>query len=411
MKTNKASLFAILGMIFTYHSFSQSVSTVANVGASHGLVVDKNGNLYASVYSEAVIKKITPTGNVSVFSGSGVKGDVDGNSTTAQFESISNMVMDSLGNIYAADYGANKIKKITPNGDVTTYAGTGSSGKLNNDRLTSTFTGPVAVEIDKLGNVYVADYYNYAIRKIDVNGKVTTIAGGNGQGDSEGNALTSKLNRPSSIAVHPNGNIYIADQYNNKIKILTPDGKLSTFVGSGVSGDTDAKGLNASFNFPTDLEFDDQNNLYITDQGSFKIRKVSPDSVVTTYAGTRSGNIDGLVNIAKFGNPFAIIIDQNFNVYFTDITNYEIKKISNSIVTNVFEASSVETNAVVYPIPAIDKIMVQASGVEKLNVFSPTGELVLEKMVKDLEEVNIQSLTQGLYFYTLGSKKGSFIVQ
>lgn len=411
MKTLRITTLIFLWIFASKAMFGQTVSTFASAGTSHGVAVDKDGNVYITVYTEYVIKKITPAGVVSTFAGSGVKGDEDGTSSTAKFNSISNLTIDTLGNLYVADYGTNKIKKVTPNGDVTTFAGTGSYGLKNGDRLSSTFNGPVAVEFDQKGNLYVADYYNYAIRKIDTDGQVTTLAGAGVQGDTEGDALTTKFNRPSAVAIHPNGDVYVADQYNNKIKVIKANGTVSTFAGSGVFGDVNGKGLNASFNYPTDLVFDDMNNLYITDQGSHKIRKITPDSMVTTYAGSTSGDINGPVSIAKFGTPLAIAIDSKGDLYFTDIEHHTIKKISNSLVSSVFDTYDSESTAVIYPVPAKEKVMVQASGIEILHVYGLTGELLLEKSVKDLEEVNIQSLEQGVYFYSLGAKKGSFVVQ
>ena len=157
------------------------------------VAVDDNGNIYVVDQFNYSIRKITPDGTVSTLAGSGTYGSANGLGTGASFSQPSDITIDNANNLYVADEGNNIIRKITPAGLVTTLAGTGSQGSANGPNATATFTNPIGVAADAIGNVYVADAFNQLIRRIGTNGIVTTLAGNGTIGNADGNRQPGKL--------------------------------------------------------------------------------------------------------------------------------------------------------------------------------------------------------------------------
>jgi DNA-binding beta-propeller fold protein YncE len=195
-----------------------------------GVVIDPVGNvLVADGGDSNRIRRITPEGVVSTFAG-GREGFTDGAGNIAAFDTPSALAIDRRGNVYVADTGNHAIRKITPSGVVSTIAGTGKAGYLDGPAATAQFNGPVGVAVDKAGNVFVADTYNDRIRRIAPDGRVTTIAGNGAPGDADGAAHTAGFDTPSGIAVAPDGTLYVADTGNDAVRAITPGGLVSTLA-------------------------------------------------------------------------------------------------------------------------------------------------------------------------------------
>ncbi|NDZ14032.1 hypothetical protein C7T35_34065 [Variovorax sp. WS11] len=251
------------------------VSTLAGSvvpGYSVGVVVDAGGNVYVADYENNVIRKITPTGDASILAGS-TEGWTDATGTDAQFNGPAGLAIDSSGNVYVADYDNNVIRKITPNGTVTTVAGSGSRGAADGQGAAASFDRPNGLKVDASGHIYVADASNHLIRKITPDGVVTTLAGST-QGFADGTGIAAQFDYPWGIALDADGNVYVADSSNNKIRKITPNGVVTTLAGSGTNGSENGFGLTAQFDDPLDVAVDASGNVYVLDD--YSVRKISP---------------------------------------------------------------------------------------------------------------------------------------
>jgi sugar lactone lactonase YvrE len=229
--------------------------------------VDAAGNTYVSDAGNNVIRKITPAGVVSTLAGNGTPGYADGTGAIVKFNSPQGLAVDATGNIYVADRGNNVIRKITPTGTVSTYAGVTTPGLFDAAAgSTAQFNAPVSVAVDASGNVYVADLKNRAIRKIAPTGAVATIAGGL--------IYPFLIGAPNGLAFDAAGNLYIADQSGRILK-LVQDKILYTVAGSTTPGYVNGAGAAARFNTPQSLTFDAAGNLYVADFGNNAIRKIA----------------------------------------------------------------------------------------------------------------------------------------
>lgn len=251
------------------------VHTISHTRNPSALIVDDQGYIYVSDFASNDILKITPAGVVSVFAGSGTAGNTDGTGTAASFNSPGGLVIDKSGNIYVADQLNNSIRMITPAGVVKTIAGSGIAGSNNGPGMTASFNNPDGLTIDKQGNGYIADTKNNLIRKVAPDGTVTTFAGSGAAGKSDGFKTAASFNYPTGIAIDATDNLFVVDNKNHSIRKITPAGDVTTFAGTGSPGYADGIGPAASFNFPVGLTFDVNGNLFITDYANYQIRKIT----------------------------------------------------------------------------------------------------------------------------------------
>lgn len=267
------------------------------------LATNAAGDLFVS--STTDIRKISASGLVSTVAGRYLQfGDADGMGPAALFSGIDAVATDGAGNIYAADYVTKTIRVVTPGGAVTTLAGrSGVQGSADGPATAATFMFPNGIATDFAGNVYVADF-GHAIRKISPDGQVTTLAGSAGMaGSSDGVGAAARFGGGQlSIGADPAGNLYVADYNNDDIRRITPDGAVTTIAGSPpVSGTEDGVGTAATFSKPLGIAADSAGNLYVADGGNpqaagrHAVRRVSPSGAVTTLAGAGLDNIAGIV--------------------------------------------------------------------------------------------------------------------
>jgi sugar lactone lactonase YvrE len=220
------------------------------------------------------------------------------------------------------------IRKITAAGVVTTLAGTGTNGYLDGPGTTAEFSVPSGVAVDAAGNVYVADAGNQRIRMITSAGVVTTIAGG-AQGYQNGIGTAALFCQPSGVVLDTTGDLDVADQCNNRIREITPAGLVTTIAGSGVQGFQDGTGAAAQFGFPSGVALDGNANLYVADQAYSRIRLITSAGVVTTMAGGSSqGSQDGPGATATFSAPLGVAVTASGTVYVADTGNHRIRMIT-----------------------------------------------------------------------------------
>lgn len=257
--------------------FDDGVGTLAGFGDSLGVVVDTNGTIYVADTGGLKIRKITSLGEVTTLAGiSGFPGSTDGVGTSARFSGPAGVAVDSSGNVYVADAGNHKIRKISPDGFVSTFAGTGTSGSTDGEGSAASFFSPYGIDIDTNGNIYVGDSRNNKIRKISPAAVVTTLAGSGIAGSTDGLGTTASFNFPTGVAIDSNGNILVADRLNNKIRKITPDGNVTTLAGNGAVGSTDGIRTSASFYYPFGVAVSPDGYIYVADSGNNKIRRISP---------------------------------------------------------------------------------------------------------------------------------------
>ena len=307
-----------------------NVSTVGPGGSSIynnpiGVAIDALGNIYVADYSNHRIRKINPGGtSTSIFVG-GTQGVADGVGSAAQFNFPFGIAVDASRNVYVADRNNHRIRKITPAGVVTTIAG-GTQGYLDGTGALARFNHPEGITVDASGNIYVSDSQNHRIRKITQAGVVTTVAGSS-QGFADGTGTAAKFDSPAGVTLDTNGNLYVADRLNNRIRKVTPTGVVTTFAGRSVSGFADGPANLARFLSPSGVALDASGNVYVADRLNHRIRKITQAGVVSTVAGSTSGFGDGNGSVVRFFQPSGVAVDTSGKVYVADRLNNRIRKI------------------------------------------------------------------------------------
>jgi hypothetical protein len=307
------------------------VGTNANFLYPTGIAIDSLFNAYVADFGHNCIRKISSKGVVSKLSGSGEQGFADGNSTFAMFSMPRGIAVDVLGNIYVADMGNHRIRKVKPNGDVATLAGS-TVGYLDAFGNNARFSSPTGVAVDLFGNVYVADFGNFRIRMIKPNGDVSTFAGTGETQSVNGPKMSASFFGPSSIVIDNAGeNIFVGDTSDYCIRKISLLGNVSTLAGRcGQQFFLDGSADIAGFKNPQGIAIDLNGTVYVTDSSvnSRLIRKITPNGFVSTVAGGfAAGSYDSFGTNALFKNPFGIAADKLGNIFVTDEEDNRIRKI------------------------------------------------------------------------------------
>ena len=289
------------------------------------------------------IWEVNGAGTIFAAAGNGIEnysGD-GGPATAAQFNRPANVVLDSLGNLYIADSANNRVRQISASGVITTVAGTGVAGYSGDGgpATKAMFKNPQGLAADADGNVYIADTGNNRIRKLLPDGTILSIVGnGNASfyGD-DGNGNSASLHAPEGLYSAGGGYIYIADTGNQRIRLLLPDGAIITVAGNGTPGPAGDGGpaTSAELNSPTGVTLDPAGNIYIVDQGNNKVRMVSTAGIISTLAGAANGPLGdgGPPTGAALSAPSAVALDAAGNIYISDTGHNRIRMISNGVIS------------------------------------------------------------------------------
>ncbi|MCZ6489303.1 MAG: hypothetical protein O7A06_02090 [Acidobacteria bacterium] len=305
-------------------------ATSASIAGPNGVAVDTNNNLYIADFGNNRIRRVNPDGTITTVAGNGIMGFTGdgGQATGTSLNEPRGVVVDSAGNFYIADEGNNRIRRVDSSGVISTVAGTGFPSITCNTGLFS----PTDVDLDASGNLYIANAGAFQVCRVDTSGTITTVAGGSlGFSGDGGLATQAALNTAQGVAVDSAGILYIADRFNHRIRQVE-NGIITTVAGNGSAGFSGDGGLatNAMLNMPYSVAVDTVGNLYIADAGNHRIRKVTPEGTITTVAGDGTAGFSGDGNAATDASlnfPLGVAVDSAGNIYIADIGNSRIRKV------------------------------------------------------------------------------------
>lgn len=351
-----------------------SPATMASINNPHGGVFDKQGNLYFVQSSSHIIRKVNTSGIISTFAGSGVigYGGDGGQASVARLKYPNSIAIDTAGNIFITDAGNYRIRKVdVSTGIITTVVGTGVLGFDGDGGLATAakIHATWGIVFDKYNNMYFSDVLNHRIRKVATTGIISTIAGIGISGFSGdgGPATNAQLSDVMGLCFDTSGNLFLADYNdNNRIRKIDISGIITTVAGNGV-GAYNGDGLTAISTQidPLDIRIDKANNAYFIDHANSRIRKINSSGIVTTVAGTGiSGyNGDGIeADTAKISNPGGLAIDACDNIYFGDIGNVRFRKIAFNPFTTPTITITVITAAIVGATVTVNATITGAGG-------------------------------------------------
>jgi sugar lactone lactonase YvrE len=300
--------------------------------------MDSAGNLYFADSDNNRIRKVTPEGVISTYAGSGTAGfsGDGGAATSAELSGPLGIAFDNAGNLYIAESGNERVRKVTPLGIISTIAGNGTAG-YNGDGIAATsaeLNNPNGIVADKSGNIYIGDYFNNRVREVNTAGVISTVAGNGtgGYGGDGGLAINAELFWPAGLALDSSGNLYIADDNNARVREVNPAGIISTFAGTGYGG-YNGDGIpatSAELYAPDRVATDSTGNVYISEYGNNRIRKVNTSGIISTVAGTGKAGFSGdggLATSAEINTPRGVTVDESGNLYISDADNNRIRKV------------------------------------------------------------------------------------
>ena len=311
-----------------------ALSDDARFNCPTGIAVGADGTIFVADSQNNTIRKVASDGNVTTFAGlAGAIGSVDGTGTNAQFNAPQGVAVDTAGFVYVADTGNSTIRKISSSGVVSTLAGVaGYPNPFDGIGTNAQFNHPQALAIDSAGQIYVADTWNYTVRKITADGTVTTLAGRAGySGSVDGATNRARFNGPTGIAVDNTGTVFVTEFWSHTIRQISASGAVTTIVGkAGSWGDSDGVNDTARFFQPTAIVTAGGGNLFVLDSGNQTLRQLTLNDTnwnVSTVAGISgvAGNIDGNGSSAQLFFAVGLAIDSNGLLYLADTGNNTIR--------------------------------------------------------------------------------------
>jgi uncharacterized protein (TIGR03437 family) len=327
----------IAGTTFSFPP-SPLVALNAPLGNITGVATDANGRVYIADPQNNLVIRFTPGDGMTVIAGNNIQdfsGD-GGSAVNASLNGPTGVALDSAGNLYIADAGNKRIRKVSA-GTITTVAGGGVAFADGGSPTSTSLNNPQGVAVDSAGNLYIADTGNNRIRKVS-GGMIATVAGGGVVLGDQGPAISASLNGPQGVAVDSSGNIYIADTSNNRIRKVS-GGTITTVAGTGTPAysQDNVLAMNAPLDFPEAVTLDSAGNLYIADTNNQRIRKVS-GGLITTVAGNGTPGFSGeggSPTSASLDNPGGVTVDSSGNIYIADTFNDRVRKVSGGTIMTV----------------------------------------------------------------------------
>jgi len=407
-------------------------ATASVTNFPNGIAIDNAGNIYFTEITNCVVRKIAADGIISTVAGivgqCTFSGD-DGQATAAKLDFPQGLTVDASGNLYIADTDSHRIRKIdVATGIITTVAGNGTAGDAGDggQATAAELDSSQDMAVDATGNIYISDWLNNKIRKVDATtGIITTIAGTGDSGFSgDGAAATAaKLKSPSGITVDAAGTIYFSDRGNDRIRKIATDGIITTVVGKGgfnaFSGDG-GQATDAELNNPSGITIDNDGNLYIMDRNNHRIRKVTTDGIINTIVGTGStgfsnGGFNGddqLGTSTQLNKPTDVVIDASNNIIFADYDNQRIRKLAATTLT-IDNFSKIGVQLFPNPVASNNSVTIRSQEViNSITVFNAIGQKVKQiNPNKTNYNLNMNTPKSGLYYIKLTTDNNNTAVQ
>ncbi|MGA3238396.1 MAG: protease pro-enzyme activation domain-containing protein [Bryobacteraceae bacterium] len=303
-----------------------------------GVAVDSSGNLYIADSGNARIREVNAAGSISTFVGGAVNDG--GLGVFGLLNQPSGVARDNAGNTYVADTNNNRVRKVAADGTIATVAGTGATGFAGDSgaAVSAQLNAPQGLALDSSGNLYIVDASNYRVRKVDSSGNITTVAGNGkccGHTGDGGPATSAEIGTPYGLSVDASGNLYITDTDNNVVREVAVSGTITTVAGNGTYGYSGDGGpaTNAAMRDPWAVAVDASGNLYIADRYNLRIRMVSTSGTITTVAGNGSccyGGDGGAATKAELYYPTGVAVDASGELYIADFYNDRIRRVDSS---------------------------------------------------------------------------------
>ncbi len=379
-----------------------------------GICLDASGALYIADRQNNRVRKMTASGITTVAGsgGYGYTGD-EGQATDATLEFPEAVSVDAAGNIYIADANNNVVRKVDAAGVIHTIAGNGTMG-YNGDGIAATaasLSTPFSVCTDAAGDVYIADFGNSRIRKVTPEGVISTVAGDSvyGYNGDGGMATKAELKFPSAVLLDAAGDLIIADYGNSRIRKITPAGIISTIAGTGSAGYTGDGGpaTAATLNAPVALALDTRGNLYIADDGNNNVRMINTADTITLVAGTGVYDFTGdggPATAATLRLPEGVAADPFGRVYITDGQTFTIREVYDPLTLSTPHTPVVDGAMNIFPNPSSGQVTVQIPAAlpgGTLTIYDATGQLVKSvRLSGSATRVDISGLADGVYFAT-----------
>ncbi len=336
-------------------------ATSAELIDPYGVAVDATGDLFIADFLDARVRKVDTNGIITTVAGGGTNYPGDGGAaTSAELSGPSGVALDATGSLFIA--GGNRVYKVDTNGIIATVAGGGTNYPGDGSAATNAALGPTGVAVDTFGNLFIADWSNSRIRKVDTSGIITTVAGGGTNYPGDGGAATNAALGPSGVAVDATGNLFIADPNDNRIRKVDANGIIATVAGNGAGAGTGGYGdyfsgdggaaTNAELNLPQGVAVDATGNLFIADWENQRIREVGTNGIINTVAGNGTNAYSGdwgAATNAALGDPQGVAVDATGNLFIADSGNGCIRKVGSgpTLVLNDVSGGNAGTYRVV----------------------------------------------------------------
>jgi trimeric autotransporter adhesin len=400
------------------YSGSGGLATAAELDNPNGMGIDADGNVYSANTPSNCITKVSASGILTIVAGiggvSGHSGD-GGQATAAELNGPNEVAFDKNDNMYIVERYNNDIRMVNTSGIISTVAGNGSStwGGDGGPATAAGMNDPGGVAVDNKGNIYIAEYGSSVVRKVNASGIISTIAGiaGNAGYNGDGIPATSaEVNNAIGVAADTLGNVYIGDNYNNRVRMINTSGIITTVAGNGMgsySGDG-GPATAAEVYWPDHMFIDKNQNLYFGDWSNDRVRKINTSGIISTIVGNGvSGYFGdgGPATAAELNGPSGVVVSLAGNIYVDDISNNRVREVVFN--TEGIPSISSRLNFVVYPDPANQTLFIKfdkelTSGT--LTINDVTGKTILVQNLRNAQyliQLDVSDFANGIYFVTI----------